>query len=195
MRGRVVLKGRSPSTEGKQARGMVLSRLGRRCERGNFHIEIKSCGESRFLSRSSEQVATREYNGHDLSIPRGHSQAIARAPWIRKSLRHADEEPSSWNRPFDLPYSSSRVLVAPISKCFKSVFWGHLAPHQMSKFSSISSQTHPPIVAIRVPSNAPRIRSCPFIVALGHVTSFTCPFICILHSLHAFKIHCNPHFH
>lgn len=42
----------SPSTEGRKARGKVLSRLGRRCERGNFHIDIKSCGESLLLSRS-----------------------------------------------------------------------------------------------------------------------------------------------
>jgi len=52
---------------------MVLRRVGRRCGKGNFHIEIKPCGKSLVLSRSSEQVRTIENNGYDLSALRGHA--------------------------------------------------------------------------------------------------------------------------
>lgn len=78
---RVVLKRRSPATAGRE-RGAWAWKTRRKGGKGNFPIEVKSCGESFILSRSSEQAGTIENSGYELSVLGGHSRATARAPWI-----------------------------------------------------------------------------------------------------------------
>ena len=69
----LVLKKRSPYPEGEKQGGWSLGDLAGDCGKGNFHTEIKPCGKSLVLSRSSEQVKTIESNGYDLSALRGHA--------------------------------------------------------------------------------------------------------------------------
>lgn len=146
---------------------MVLRRLGRRCGKGNFHIEIKPCRESLILSRSSEQVRTIENNGYVLSPLRGHSWAIVRAPWIPQSLRHAAEELSFLKQPF-----------CPITLQFKNLSGSHCQMLQVCVLrpsdSPLNVQLFPhllpdtlPVMAVSALRNAPLSQSCPFIIALG----------------------------
>lgn len=83
------------STRGRNARGVVLWRLGRTCGKGDFHTEVGSLGESLVLSRSSEQAGTTEKYGYSLGVVRGHSRAPAGAPWVSQPLGPQLKSPES----------------------------------------------------------------------------------------------------